>query len=201
MGVRREPRRIERALMDRDANDFAEDLPEPGWKERLAAVKRAAKALAATRTEIFREELAGKGSLLGMGMAGLVLAFAFASLALLLATALIAALFARLFGGPIAGIAAALVLYLLIAAGAGFLGVRSLGRVRPLDFPATRDELRKDLDAIREEAALRDRGPASPDALAAERASIRPGERDEDEDEEARATDAGLEERFRAGSE
>lgn len=188
--------------MDRDAADFTEDLPEPGWKERLAAVKRAVKALAATRTEIFREELAGKGSLLGMGMAGLVLAFAFASLALLLTTALVAALFARLFGGPIAGIAAALVLYLLIAAGAGFLGVRSLGRVRPLDFPATRDELRKDLDAIREEAALRDRGPASPDALAAERASIRPGERDEDEDEEeARATDAGLEERFRAGSE
>jgi hypothetical protein len=83
--------------------------------------------------------------------------------------------------------------------------VRSLGRVRPLEFPATRDELRKDLDAIREEAARRDRGPASPDALAAERASIRPGEsddEDEDEDEEkARATDAGLEERFRAGSE
>jgi uncharacterized membrane protein YqjE len=200
--VRRELRRIERALMDRDTADFTEELPEPGWKERLAAVKRAAKALAATRTEIFREELAGKGSLLGMGMAGLVLAFAFASLALLLATALVAALFARLFGGPIAGIAAALGLYLLIAAGAGFLGVRKLGRVRPLDFPATRGELRKDLDAIREEAALRDRGPARPDALAAERASIRPGERNEDEnEEEARATDAGLEERFRAGSE
>lgn len=191
------------ALMDRDAADYTEDLPDPGWKERLAAVKRAAKALAATRTEIFREELAGKGSHLGIGMAGLVLAFAFASFALLLATALVAALFAKLFGGPVAGIAAALVLYLLIAAGAGFFGVRSLGRVRPLDFPATRDELRKDLDAMREEAALRDRGPASPDALAAERASIRPGESDDEEEdeEEARRTDAGLEERFRAGSE
>lgn len=190
-------------LMDRDAADYTEDLPDPGWKERFAAVKRAAKALAATRTEIFREELAGKGSLLGMGMAGLVLALAFASLALLLATALVAVLFAKLFGGPIAGIAAALVLYLLIAAGAGFFGVRRLGRVRPLEFPATRDELRKDLDAIREEAALRDSGPASPDALAAERASIRPGESDDEgeDEEEARTTDAGLEERFRAGSE
>ena len=189
--------------MDRDAADYTEDLPDPGWKERLAAAKRAAKALAATRTEIFREELAGKGSLLGMGMAGLVLAFAFASFALLLATALVAALFAKLFGGPVAGIAAALVLYLLIAAGAGFFGVRSLARVRPLDFPTTRDELRRDLDAIREEAARRDHGAASPDALAAERASIRPGESDDEEEdeEEARATDAGLEERFRAGSE
>lgn len=196
--------------MDNDPADFTEDLPDPGWKERFGAAQRAAKALLATRAEIFREELAGKGSLFGMAAAGFTLALTFASLALLLATALLAAVFAKLFGGPIAGITAALVLYLAIAAAAAFFGVRKLARVRPLDFPATRDELRKDLDAIREEAVVRDRGPASPAALAAERASIRPGESpDEREDdaearddaEEARASDADLEERFRAGSE
>lgn len=200
--------------MDDDPADFMEDLPDPGWKERLGAIQRAAKALFATRAEIFREELAEKGSLFGMAAAGFTLALLFASLALLLATALVAAVFAQLFGGPIAGITAALVLYLAIAAAAGFFGVRKLTRVRPLDFPATRNELRKDLDAVREEAVLRDRGPASPEALAAERASSRPGEsEDEREDaeealeearedaEEARASEADLEERFRAGSE
>jgi uncharacterized membrane protein YqjE len=200
--------------MDNDPADFMEDLPDPGWKERLGAIQRAAKTLFATRVEIFREELAEKGSLFGVAAAGLTLALAFASLALLLATALLAAVFSKVFGGPIAGITAALVLYLAIAAVAAFFGVRKLRRVRPLDFPATRSELRKDLDAIREEAVVRDRGPASPEALAAERASIQPGEsEDEREDaeeareeardnaEEARASVADLEERFRAGSE
>ena len=200
--------------MDDEQADFMEDLPDPGWKERLGAIQRAAKALFATRAEIFREELAEKGTLLGMAAAGFTLALLFASLALLLATALIAAVFAKLFGGPIAGVTAALVLYLAIAAAAGFFGVKKLTRLRPVDFPATRDELRKDLDAIREEAVVRDRGPASPDALAAERASIQPSEsEDEREDaeeareearedaEEARASDSDIEARFRAGSE
>ncbi|HEV8608743.1 MAG TPA: phage holin family protein [Thermoanaerobaculia bacterium] len=189
--------------MASDPVGFTEDLPDPGWRERIGAVKRAAKALLATRAEIFREELAGKGSLFGQAAAALTLALAFAALALVLLTALVAAVLARLLGGPIAGLAAALFLYLLIAAGAAFFGVKRLGRVRPFEFPVTRDELSKDLEAVRDDGALHDEGPASPEALAAERASIRPGENDEEReerDEEMRANE-NLEERFRAGSE
>jgi uncharacterized membrane protein YqjE len=184
--------------MASDPVDFPEDLPDPGWRERVGAVKRAAKALLATRVAIFREELAGKGSLFGQGAGALVLAVAFASLSLVLLTALVAAVLARLLGGPIAGLAAALFLYLVIAGGAALFGVKRLRRVRPFDFPVTRSEVRKDLDALREEGALHDEGPASSEALAAERASVRPGETDEEQEER---NEKDLEDRFRAGSE
>jgi uncharacterized membrane protein YqjE len=197
--------------MASDPLDFTDDLPDPGWRERVGAVKRAAKALFATRAEIFREELAGKGSLFGQAAAALTLALAFAALALVLLTALVAAVLSRILGGPIAGLAAALFLYLVVAGGAAYLGVKRLRRVRPFDFPVTREELSKDLDAVREEGALHDEGPASPEALAAERASIRPGESDEEREEreerneEMRAneneSEVDLEDRFRAGSE
>jgi hypothetical protein len=62
----------------------------------------------------------------------------------------------------------------------------------------TRSEVRKDLDALREEGALHDEGPASSEALAAERASVRPGETDEEQEER---NEKDLEDRFRAGSE
>lgn len=181
-----------------DDVDPLEATPEPGWRERLASATRAARALAATRAAIFREELAEKGALFGKAAIGLSIAAVFGVLGLLLLTALVAALFARVFGGPIGGITAAFVLYVAVAGGAGYLGWRSLSRVRPFDFPVTRDEIRRDLDAVREEAPSPDEGPASPDAIAAERASIRPGE---DEDEEEAMETADLEERFRAGSE
>jgi uncharacterized membrane protein YqjE len=177
-------------------------VPEPGWKDRLDSAMRAARALFATRAAIFREELAEKGSLFGKAAVGLTLASLFGVLALLLLTALVAALLAKLFGGPVAGITAALVLYLLIAGVAGFFGLKSLARVRPFDFPVTRDEVRRDLDAVREEPPSPDEGPASPDALAAERASIRPGgDEDDEEDEEDEMRTADLEERLRAGTE
>jgi uncharacterized membrane protein YqjE len=190
--------------MARDSTDFTEDLPDPGWRERLGAIKRSADALLSTRAAIFREELAEKGSLFGQAAAGLALGLAFASLALVLLTALIAAVLSRLLGGPIAGLAASLLLYLLIAAGAAAFGVKKLGRVRPFDFPVTRDELRKDFDAVREEGASNDEEPASPEALAAERASLRrteSGAEREERDDENRANEIDLEERFRAGSE
>ena len=180
--------------------DVLEDRPEPGWKEQLGAVRRAASALLATRREIFREELSEKGSLLAKAGVGLALAAVFGVLAFLLLTALVAALFSRLFGGPIAGITAALVLYVLIAAVAAILGGRTLSRVRPFVFQATRDEFRKDLDAVREHAAVEDEGPASSDALAAERASIRPGD-EEGDDEHVHEEMSEIEDRFRAGSE
>jgi len=182
-----------------------EAVPEPGWKERLASATRAGRALLATRAAIFKEELAEKGSLFGKAAVGLSIAAVFGVLALLLLTALVAALFASLFGGPVAGITAAFALYLLIAGGAGYLGWRSFSRVRPFDFPVTRDEIRRDLDAVSEEAPEPDEGPGSADAIAAERASIRPGDEEDLDEEEVEEVDemenAGLEERFRAGSE
>jgi uncharacterized membrane protein YqjE len=186
---------------EEDDLDPLEAVPEPGWRERLASTTRAARALFATRAAIFREELAEKGSLFGKAAVGLSLAAVFGVLALLLATALVAALFARLFGGPIAGITAALVLYLLVAGAAGYRGVKSLSRVRPFEFPVTRDEIRRDLEAVKDEGPSPDEGPASPDALAAERASIAPGDEGGEEDEVDMEEAGDLEERFRAGSE
>jgi uncharacterized membrane protein YqjE len=188
--------------MPTDPGDFTEDLPDPGWKERLGAIRRAARALFATRVEIFREEIAEKGSLLGRGLAGLSLALAFAGLSLVLATALVAAILARLLGGPIAGLAATLFLYAVITGAAALFGIKKLRQVRPFVFPITRNELRKDLEAVREEGTLRDEEPASPEILAAERASLRPGDDgDRDQDEERNRSESDLEERFRAGSE
>jgi uncharacterized membrane protein YqjE len=168
-----------------------EDLPEPGWKERIGAVCRAAGALATTRAEIFREELSQKGSLLAKAAVGLALAAVLGVLSFLLLTALLAAVLSRVLGGPIAGISATLFLYLVAAALAAILGGRNLSRVRPFVFPATRDEIRKDFEAMKEKAVAEDKA-ASAEALAAERASVRPG--DEEEKSE-------MEERFRAGSE
>jgi uncharacterized membrane protein YqjE len=203
--------------MDPD-EELREDLPEPGWKERIGAVRRAASALFATRAEIFREELAEKGSALARGAVGLVLAAVFGFFALVLLTALVAALFARLLGGPIAGITAALVLYLAVAVVAAVLGGKTLSGVKPFAFPATRDEIRKDLDAVQKHGTMHDEAATDAvggsDALAAERASLRPDDRQGDDDEveevEAERGNDGargvasmseLEDRFRAGSE
>ncbi len=202
--------------MDPD-EEILEDRPEPGWKERVGAVRRAASALFTTRAAIFREELSHKGSLFAKGAAGLLIAAGFGFFALLLLTALVAAVFARLLGGPIAGITAALILYLAIAAAAALLGAKTLQRMRGFAFPATRDEIRKDLDAIRQHAAKRDEEPAGADAMAAERASVG-AEDEEGDDEDAEEVDdsdregraererriaamTDVEERFRAGSE
>lgn len=193
-----------------------EDRPEPGWKERIGAVRRAASALAATRKEIFREELSEKGALFTKAAIGLALAAAFGILALLLLTALVAALFSRLLGGPIAGITAALFLYLAVVAAAGIFGGRNLSRVRPFAFPATRDEIRKDVDALKKHGDVADEAATDavgPDALAAERASMQPDdergddaeveeiEEDDDDRKGGIPTMSELEDRFRAGSE
>jgi uncharacterized membrane protein YqjE len=189
--------------MDADETVPLEDEPGPDWKERLGAAKRAAKALLATRAAIFREEIAQKGADLGKAALWLSLGVAFALLSLVLLAALSAAVLIRLLGGPIAGLAGAFFLYLLIAGAVGYLGMRALSRVRPFDFPVTRDEVAKDLEAIREEPEVADEGPASDEALAAERASITGEEDDLEEDvvEEQVIEDSDLEQRFRAGSE
>jgi len=181
--------------------EILEDAPDPGWKDRIAAVKRAARALVATRAEIFREELAEKGSRLGKAAVGFSVAALFAVLGLLLATALVAAILARLLGGPIAGLLAAFVLYVAVAAAAGFAGAKALSRARLFNFPATRAEIQRDLEAVRAPGPGGDQGPASADALAAEKASATPEETDREEKVGAESPVSDLEERFRAGSE
>ena len=124
-----------------------EDLP-PGWSERLESIRKAAGALIVTRVAIFREELSEKTSHLARGLAAVSIALAFGSVALLVFTGFLAAVFAQLFGGAVWGLLAVFVLYGLIAGGAALFGVKSLRRVRPGDFPVTWDELRKDWGAL-----------------------------------------------------
>jgi uncharacterized membrane protein YqjE len=150
-------------------------------RERLGALSRAVASLVGTRVAIFREELGAKARLLVGAAIGLTLAFALAGLALLLGTALVAALLARLLGSATAGILAALLLYLAAAAVAGLYGWRALSRVRPMDFPLTTSEIRKDW-----QAAAGSAGSGSEDS-----------ESGDEEDEEIQ----DLAERFRAGSE
>lgn len=155
--------------------------PEPRWKERLAAAWSGLRALIATRAELFREELAEKQARLARGMVALTIAAVFGLLASLLLTALIAVLLALLFGRLWAGLAVALVLYLAVAGLAARFGIKALSGVRLFDFPATSEEIRKDLAALRRSAAPGER-------VTAPRSSA--GEPMED-----------LEERFREGSE
>ena len=156
---------------------------ERGWRDRLAEVSAAGRALLGTRLAIFKEELSGKAVLAARGLAVVVVAAALAIGALLLAAALIAALFAKLTHSVILGILAAVILYGAGAAVAAWYGWKALSRVRPFEFPASTEEISRDVRAI----------VAS---LAAES-----GEKDDefetDEDEEAVAD---LEERLRAGT-
>jgi hypothetical protein len=146
------------------------------FSQRVAAARAKAAALASTRAAIFREELSDKGASAARAIGGFVAAAFFGAFALLLATALLAALLSKLLGGAIAGVAATLVLYLIIAAAGAMLGARALDRIKPLDFPATSTELRRDFDALAAAAAP-------------------PPEEDDD------GAEADLEERYRSGAE
>src|ERR1700687_4431305 len=147
------------------------------FSERLRAVRSTAASLAATRAAIFREELADKGTFAARAMAGFALAAFFGSIALLLATALVAALLSRLFGSAILGVTATLVLYLAVAASGAILGWKALNKVQPFDFPSTSSGLGKDIEVLSSAAAP----PPDPDG------EDEPGE------------DADLEARYRAG--
>lgn len=157
------------------------------FSQRVAAAREKAAALAATRAAMFREELADKGASAAKAMAGFAAAAFFGSLALLLATALLAALLSSLLHSAIAGVGATLVLYLAIAAFGAILGWRALERVQPLDFPATGAALAGDFDALATAAAA-----AAPE-------DDEDGFEDGEDDEEDEKDD--LEERFREGSE
>jgi hypothetical protein len=123
------------------------------WSRRFTDLLESGKKLLSTSAAILGEELGVKAGILGRALGGLFLAAAFGGLALLLFTAWIAALFTKLLGGPVAGILAAFVLYLAVAAAAAVYGVKSLSRVKPFEFPATSGELRKDWAALCASAA------------------------------------------------
>lgn len=159
------------------AEERADNGRAESFAARLASARAKAAQLAATRAAIFREELAEKGTHAARGIAGFVIALFFLSLALLVATALIAALFAKLFGSAILGVTATLVLYLVIAAAGAMVSVRALQKLEPTSFPATEDAIRGDLTAL--------------SAAAAPAPSAEPDDGDP----------ADVESRFRAGSE
>jgi uncharacterized membrane protein YqjE len=162
------------------------ETPPTGLSDRLQRLLGAARRLIATRAAILREEMGAKGEALVRAIAGCALAAFFAGLSLLLLTAWIAAVLSRLLGGPILGILATFVLYLAVAAAAGFYGSKALARVKPFEFPVTSGEIRKDWDAVRS-SAMREPPPPSPGSAEVP-APVEP-------------TVDDLEARFRAGSE
>jgi hypothetical protein len=157
---------------------------ERGWRDRLGEVSAAGRALLGTRLAILKEELSVKAVLTAKGLAVVVVAAALAVGALLLAAALLAALLAKLTNSVVLGILGAVVLYAAGAAAAAWYGWKTLAKVRPFEFPASTEEISRDMRAI-------------VSTLAPE-----PGEEDDEpgpgEDEEAVAD---LEERLRAGTE
>ena len=155
-----------------------------GWREHLADVSAAISRLLATRLAIFREEASVKAVYAAKGFAFVVVAAAMAVATLLSAAALIAAVFAKLFGSWILGILATVVVYGAGAGLAAWAGVRALTRVRPFEFSATAEELSRDREAI---AAV-----------------LTPTASDEgtiDDTQPRRDVPVDLEDRFRAGSE
>jgi uncharacterized membrane protein YqjE len=157
---------------------------QPSWRDRIAGLWGASQALLLTRLAIFREELSEKAVFAAKGIVAVAIAGVVGAGALLLLAALIAAAFAALFHNAVLGILAAFVLYGVLAAAAAVIGWKALTRVRPFDFRATREELARDLRAVRAATA-----PEPPEAAADARAV--PTEEDV----------AGIEERFRAGAE
>lgn len=120
----------------------------PGLFDRIGNAWIAAGELIATRREIFGVEVSEKLAILGRGAAAIGLALALCGIAILLLTALLASLFAMLFGSAWAGILATLVLYLIGIAAATFYGWKSLSKLR-LDFPATKQGLADDWASVR----------------------------------------------------
>ena len=165
------------------------DGDEPGYRERLRSALSSAADLLSTRAEIFGEEASQKAVYLGRGLGGFAVALATGSIAMLLLAALVAALFALLFGSTWAGILAALVLYAGAAAAGGFFGWKALRRVRPFDFPVTRAELRKDWEMLRSGFDRGEENKTAPDGSASPRSSSSLPPLDD------------VEARFRAGSE
>lgn len=169
-----------------DEPSAPEEAREETWGQRLHGFFEALGSLLSTRAAIFREELRASAGALGSAIGAFALAAALALIALLLLTAGIAALLSRLLGGPIAGILATFVLYAAAAGLAAFLGVKALKRAN-FEFPVTREEIRKDWQALQASASPRPPEPSGGE----EETAYKPRQLSSDD----------LEARFRAGSE
>ncbi len=139
--------------MSTERADLPEEEEARSWADRAAELAGSAQELIATRLAIFREELSGKATLVGQGLAAVAVAVALGVGALLLLAALLAALFAQLFGNVALGILAAMLVYAGGVAFAGRIAWRALSRVRPSEFPSTERELARDWEAIRDSLA------------------------------------------------
>jgi hypothetical protein len=160
---------------------------ERGWGERIAEAAAQAGDLLKTRLEIFREEAAEKAVHAARGAAGMAVAAGLAIGALLLFAAFLAAVLARLLGSVPLGILAAFVVYAGLAALAGWQAARAFARVKPGEFPATREELRRDAEALQAALSIGDEEDAEDEGEQA----VRGGEAEVED----------IEARFRAGSE
>lgn len=170
-----------------DAGAEAGPQDERGWGERIADVAAQAGDLLKTRLEIFREEAAEKAAHAARGAAGMAVAAGLAIGAVLLFAAFLAAVLAKLLGSVPLGILAAFVVYAGLAALAAWQASRSLAQVKPGEFPATREELRRDAEALQNALSLGVDDEAKEEADRA----VRGGEAEVED----------IEARFRAGSE
>ncbi len=153
---------------------------ERGWRDRWREVTSVGRALAATRVAILREELSVKAMFFAKGLVAVVAALALGVGVLLLGAALLVAVFAGLLKSVTLGILATLILYAAATAILARIGWNALTRVEPLDFPATRDELVRDWEAV--QSALSEEPGLEAEA-------------------QAEADTVDLEERYRAGAE
>src|SRR3977135_406159 len=106
------------------------------WGERFAASAGPAAsggALLDTRLQIFREEVSAKAAFASKGVLAMAIAATLGFGALLLLAALLAAVFAQLFGNVALGILAAVVVYAGGTAAAGRFGWKALTRVKPTE--------------------------------------------------------------------
>lgn len=176
-----------------------QDLPgeeeERTWGERIGVVADAWSALVQTRVAIFREELVAKATLLLKGVVAAVIGLVLATGALLLLAALLVAVLAHWFGSLGWGILGALVLYTAGAGAAVAAAGKWLGRVRPTEFPASSEELRRDWRAVSESWSADGDGSRAPTGVAPPpRPPDSLGTLREDRPE-------NLEDRYRAGAE
>jgi hypothetical protein len=135
--------------MSTDRAPISGEEEERSWSDRLSAVAGTLQALFQTRAAIFGEELRVKTILASKGLVAAILAAAFGVGVLLLLAAFLVAVLTHLLGSLALGILAVLLLYAAGTAAAASFAWKSLSRVEPFEFPATRDELRSDWEAVR----------------------------------------------------
>ncbi len=135
--------------MSIESPEISEEEEGKTWGERFAEAAASAQALLDTRLEIFREEASAKAVFASKGLLAIAIAATLGFGALLLLAALLAAVFAQLFGNVALGILAAVIVYAGGTAAAGWFGWKALTRVKPTEFPATAGELSEDWKAVR----------------------------------------------------